>query len=307
VKNWIRQRLDTALSTWRGSSQPPPGLAVAAIASLPEYLAHVESSRQAATERDRVEQQLSRNAPPFQMPGYCYPCRKKVGFKVRNGGGAAAEPSTPNWRETLSCPCGLINRLRASLHLFDTHCAPAREDRIYLTEQTTAIFRWLTARYSNVTGSEYLGDAIPFGATSPGGIRNESLTRLTFADGAFDHILSFDVFEHIPDYGHAFAECFRCLSPGGNLLFSVPFIPSNAETLVRARVTEGGDIEHLLPPEYHGDPMSQSGCLCFYHFGWDMLAELRRAGFAQANALLYWSDCFGYLGGEQILFLARKA
>lgn len=306
MKNWIRQRLDRVLSTRRGSFHPPPDLAVAAIASFSEYLAYVESSRSAAAERRQMEQRLARSAPPFQIPGYCYPCRRKVHFNVRNDGGVAAQPSTLNWRETLYCPCDLINRLRASLHLFDTHCAPRRNDRIYLTEQTTPIFHWLKARFSQVTGSEYLGDAIAFGATSRYGIRNESLTRLTFADGSFDHILSFDVFEHIPDYSRAFAECFRCLAPGGNLLFSVPFIPSNAETLVRARVMQGGEIEHLLPPEYHGDPISESGCLCFYHFGWDMLEELKCAGFAQVNALLYWSDLFGYLGGEQILFHARK-
>jgi hypothetical protein len=36
------------------------------------------------------------------------------------------------------------------------------------------------------------------------------------------------------------------------------------------------------------------------------LDELRDAGFVEANALLYWSRELGYLGGEQILFKARK-
>jgi SAM-dependent methyltransferase len=248
-----------------------------------------------------------RNAASFQISGYCYACRKKTDFNVKNEGFVnGKQVAAPNWRETLSCSCKLINRLRASLHLFDTQCTPTQRDRIYLTEQTTPIFNWLTDRFPNVTGSEYLGDTVPFGTKSPNGIRNESLTRLSFADGSFDHILSFDVFEHIPDYGRAFAECFRVLAPCGNLLFSVPFIPSNEETLVRARVTLDGGIEHLLPAEYHGDPMSADGCLCFYHFGWDMLANLKLAGFDDATALLYWSDHFGYLGGEQILFLARK-
>jgi hypothetical protein len=63
----------------------------------------------------------------------------------------------------------------------------------------------------------------------------------------------------------------------------------------------------LLPPEYHGDPINSAGCLCFYHFGWDILSSLRAAGFGKAEALLYWSSDFGYLGNaDQIIFLARK-
>ena len=49
-------------------------------------------------------------------------------------------------------------------------------------------------------------------------------------------------------------ECQRCLKPGDNLSFSVPFLANAQETLTRARVTETGELEHLLPAEYHGDP-----------------------------------------------------
>jgi hypothetical protein len=75
----------------------------------------------------------------------------------------------------------------------------------------------------------------------------------------------------------------------------------------RDRVDASGAVQHLLTPEYHGDPVNpDGGILCFRHFGWDMLEELRRAGFESAEALLLWSGRFGYLGGEQLLFVARK-
>ena len=45
-----------------------------------------------------------------------------------------------------------------------------------------------------------------------------------------------------------------------------------------------GRIEHLQPPEYHGDPLG-GGVLCFHHFGWDLLEALREAGFTDAEAL----------------------
>jgi hypothetical protein len=99
---------------------------------------------------------------------------------------------------------------------------------------------------------------------------------------------------------------FRVLKPGGWLFFSVPFATHQDAHVVRARIKENGKIEHLMEPEYHSDPLGDAGCLCFYHFGWDLLDELRAIGFTDASAQLFWSREFGYLGGEQMLLLARK-
>ena len=54
------------------------------------------------------------------------------------------------------------------------------------------------------------------------------------------------------------------------------------ETL--ARMDADGRVEHLQPPEYHGDPLG-GGVLCFHHFGWDLLAAMREAGFSDAHAV----------------------
>ena len=96
------------------------------------------------------------------------------------------------------------------------------------------------------------------------------------------------------------------LRSGGRMVFSVPFLRDASTTLVRARIGPDGTVEHLLAPEYHGDPLSADGCLCYQHFGWDVLAELCRAGFSRAWACVYWSPLFGYLGGEQIQFVALR-
>lgn len=46
----------------------------------------------------------------------------------------------------------------------------------------------------------------------------------------------------------------------------------------------------------------------FYHFGWDILENLRGLGFEKAEALLYWSIDFDYLGNaDQIIFLAEES
>jgi SAM-dependent methyltransferase len=233
---------------------------------------------------------------PAVRAGWCHVCRRPSRFTCSSG----------NLREDLVCAgCGLINRLRASLWLLESECAPGPSARIYVTEQVTALYQVLAARYPGIVGSEYLGEHVALGA-SVDGIRNESVTGLTFDTGSLSHVLSFEVFEHVPDYRRAFAECARVLRPGGSLLFSVPFLRDAPQTLVRARVLADGTVEHLLEPEYHGDPLSSDGCLCYQHFGWDMLDDLRQAGFSRAVACVYWSKRFAYLGGEQIQFVAVR-
>ena len=283
--------------------------AVAQIPSLDAYQQHVESQRDAHASIASYERSLlPPNSMDFNIGGHCYICRSKVDFLATFQNGFVINGvAVPNWRETLLCPrCRLNNRMRATIHIFDTLCQPRSNASIYITEQMTPLYEVLAKRHPHLVGSEFLGAAIPHGQRDRNGIRNEDLTRLSFGDGTFDFILSFDVLEHIPDYRKALSECCRSLKPGGAFLFSVPFITPYQHNTVRASLLENGEVQHLLPPEYHGDPISAGGCLCFYHFGWDLLAELKTAGFADAQALLYWSKEFGYLGGEQIMFMARK-
>ena len=196
--------------------------------------------------------------------------------------------------------------MRASVHLLAMKSLLDRKTKIFLMEQTTPLFAHFRKRYPQTIGSEFLKDAIPQGHTNAGGIRNEDATNLTFADQQSDVILSFDVLEHISDFRLAFAECARTLRPNGKMLFSVPFITDAGPNIIRVRFRPDNTIEHLLPPEYHGDPLSSEGCLCFQHFGWEMLEQMKQAGFSSAQALIYWSRDFGYLGKEHIQFIAEK-
>jgi hypothetical protein len=117
--------------------------------------------------------------------------------------------------------------------------------------------------------------------------------------------MSFDCFEHFPDFEVAFKECARVLKKGGRMLWTVPFVVSNESNTIRAKI-EGGAIQHILPPEYHGDPVNTEGCLCFTHFGWEMLEQVSANGFSDAYAIPYGSREFGYLGAGQIVFVAVK-
>lgn len=239
----------------------------------------------------------------FCISGFSYTAGSEVQFLVDYQSSVGGRI---NWRERVICPeTHLNNRLRASVHLLDIELAPYRDDRIFLSEQVTPLYNFLKPRYPNLVGSEYLGTDNAPGSVNSKGVRHEDLTSLSFESNSLDYVLSFDCFEHFPQFDRAFMECARVLRPGGKMFWSVPFVTTSQANIIRAKVING-EIEHVLPPEYHGDPVNTEGCLCFTHFGWEMLEQVRRSGFSDAYAIPYGSREFGYLGASQIVFVAER-
>jgi SAM-dependent methyltransferase len=247
------------------------------------------------------------NLPPHEdlgdsLEGHCYVCQAPVRFSIDRQDGAV------NWRESLRCErCGLINRWRSCFHFFEQLCLPDEANEIFMTEAVTPLFDLIHERYGNTTGSEFSPAASPGELINLGGreVEMQDVTQLTHPASRFDCVLSFDVLEHVPNYEAALGEFHRVLKPGGLLLLSVPFT-FREETLVRATLTDEGVIEHHLPPEYHGDPVSEGGVLCFQTFGMNLLQELRHHGFLVATTCCFASRYWGYLG-ENMLFAARKS
>jgi SAM-dependent methyltransferase len=278
------------------------------LAGLEDERRHVVDSASARERWRAVERALVPDRErAFTVDAYCIACgapsRMDVSYAYHVQD-ATGRP-VPNWREHLVCGCGMNARVRALVHVLTELEGLRTTDAVYVMEQRSPLARWLARRCGAVVGSEFLGAEVEPGSLV-GAIRHEDATRLSFADEMFDYVISCDVFEHVPDYRRAFAEAWRCLRPGGRLLFTVPFLADSPHTHVRARISPSGAIEHLAPAEYHGDPQRPNeGALCFQHFGWDLLADLRASGFASAECLLLWSRAFGYLGDHRV-FKATK-
>lgn len=303
LKRWAGQRAVEA-----AQGDPLRDLWLTEAASYDEFRQQLAARAEEEQERRRQERRLVPGAEPFTVAGRCQPCGRDVDFRV---GWEYSYPVdgelTPNWREHLFCGhCGLNNRMRAAIHLFHHLFTPSEQAKLYLTEQATPIFTWFARHFTGCQGSEYLADQIPYGAVDERGIRNETLTSLSFPDEVFDFLLSFDVLEHIPDFKKGFSECLRVLKPGGGMFFSVPFDVTFRRNLVRAVLDEQGEIDHLVEPEYHYDPVREEGCLAFYCYGWELLDQLRDLGFEEVQVHSYWSPCFGYLGGGLSMLTARK-
>lgn len=267
-------------------------------ASHEAWIAHQDRHAELYKARWLFGQALVALDPSDVWPGYCGLCARLVRFGVPS----LAQGREPNLREELVCEgCGLNARVRAGLQIMG-ETVGSGDARVYMTEQASTGFVWLQRHYRHAFGSEYAQDDATrrvlqqylHDLGGSGDIRFEDVTRLGFADGSLDVIVSFDVLEHVPDYRQALREFARTLRRGGALVLTAPFISQSQQTVVRARVTADGEIEHLLPAEYHGDPLGEGGILCYYHFGWDLLDDLREAGFAQAEMTLGWAPAMGW-------------
>lgn len=282
---------------------------------LAEYLGSAAEVR----ERTAFEAAMAvrhRDQESFVLDGWCRVCDAATGFLVDRQFGAreTADGWLPNWRERLVCErCGLNNRQRAVVGAVRSGLADRDLEAgaaLYAMEQISPTFRWLETHLEGVacTGSEYLGEGIEGGTVRDGvlpGLRHEDVERLSFADGSFDLVVSNDVLEHVASPADALSELRRVLRPGGELIFSVPFWIDREATVRRAE-RSGGEVRHLLPAAYHGDPLSAEGSLVFHDFGWDLLDWARSAGFAEVSLHLYWSYLYGHLGCPQYYFVARR-
>lgn len=308
VVQFAKQKVDELRHWFTPELDPPAKLVITCVLNYEDFQRHLAKIAAEDPDRRKRESDLAQQTQDFRTPGFCFVCQRWTEFiSSWNHSYEVGSIRYVNWREHLRCPgCRLNNRMRAVMHLLAETVPLNRDSRIYATEQTSPLFGYVRKSFPFAIGSEYLGDAVPFGQENSKGLRNEDLTHLTFSDDSFDAILNLEVLEHIPNFPVAFAECARTLKPHGKMLFSVPFGVRSRQNLIRARVQADGTIEHLLPPEYHCDPRSSNGSLCFQHFGWEMLEQVRLAGFSTVTALCYYSRDFGYLGGEQIQFLAEK-
>ncbi len=277
--------------------------------SLADFRVHWSKMQDTFTQRAALTEALCspyrESQTPFTVPAFSYPAARAVDFSVD---WAFSDKSNPNWRERLICPVsGLNTRLRATLHLIDWSLGLYPDANVYVTEQVTPLFEHLRRRFPGVVGSEFFSPTSKRGAIDARGIRHEDLTNLSFEAGSFDAVLSFECFEHIPDFRAALKECRRVLKSGGKFFFTVPFTAGKHEHTIRARIRADGLVEHLLEPEYHGDPMQSDGCLCFTHFGWQLVNDLTDLGFRDVKVIAVWSREFGYIGDELLFFHATAS
>jgi len=154
----------------------------------------------------------------------------------------------PNWKEKIIHESSPINR-GASVRL-------ARECPRYIPSQLFV---------DTPLGQEKIG------------VRCENLERLTFQDESIDLHITQDVMEHVFNPASVFREIARTLKPGGAHVFTVPLVNKHRPSQTRAIAGAEGKLTHLLPPVYHGNPVSSNGALVTVDWGFDICRHIFEA------------------------------
>jgi SAM-dependent methyltransferase len=221
-------------------------------------------------------------------------------------------------RETLCCRhCGASMRDRqmaygllqvvakltgqtvSSLHAFRQ--SRERELRILDTDSFGAVSRALRGLPGYVH-SQFKPD-LAKGQQLPDGSINVNLLDMPFDAGNFDIIMTSDVMEHVAEDDLAHREIYRCLSPNGTYVFTVPYDPSLLCTRQLTQVTGIPDVRFVLERHIHGDPHSTSGIVAHRIYGQQLVDDLSRIGYEVRFECIE-SPTQGIFGGD--LFLARK-
>jgi SAM-dependent methyltransferase len=248
--------------------------------------------------------------------GYCVFCEAIRKFKV-NGGLMLGDRI--HLREGMICEqCGSSNRHRLLFSAFLDVFGPKIDTskKYYILERITNLFRNLQGKIPGLEGSEFFGgDHKPGQMVQHNGelVRNENFMSLSLKNNSLDCLLHAEVLEHVSDCDKALSEARRVLRPHGVMIFTVPFFNMLDKSLVRAFVNSKKEIVHIEQPEIHGNPLLQEGSLAFYHFGWDLLDKMRKAGFSKAMLGLNFDPFQGFLSTgvgrdhlQPILFRCQK-
>ncbi|MGG5823672.1 methyltransferase domain-containing protein [Falsiroseomonas sp. HW251] len=236
-----------------------------------------------------------------EHPGHCPICDKDVAFRKGR-----------HWRD-LQCPsCKSQSRNRA-LWLALNGAFP-RWRELAIDEGSPGwdpVSQRLVRECARYTATQFrddmtMGSIVEDAPLPCKRYRVENLERQGCADGSFDLVVTQDVFEHIFDPRAAIAETARTLLPGGGTVLTVPVVRKFAPSQRRARLA-GGAVQHLLPAQYHGNPVSSGGALVTIDWGYDIAAILGEASGMQFAMQTFEDPDLGIRDEWNQLLIGRKA
>lgn len=242
------------------------------------------------------EQSNMTATPHCKNPGWCPICEKETVF-------ISAKP----WlRDHYHClRCGSIPRFRALIRTLDRFIPHWRRLTLHEFAPGGASSDYLRTQCKRYSASHYLPD-VPFGSVSPRhGFVSQNMEALTYPEASFDVIVSQDVMEHLLDPIAAWREIARVLKPGGAYVFTVPWYPEEACTRRRAERVDG-QIRHLAPPQYHGNPVDSHGSLVTVDWGIDMPEIIHRLTDMTTTVSLERDRYYGIDGEFLEVFISRK-
>lgn len=232
----------------------------------------------------------------YRINGWCPCCSSKAAFTA-----------TDHWyRDSLLCDnCHSIPRERALALILTKEMPDWRHRDVHESSPAergiSVVLKRECAGY--VASQFYPGQ--PLGSMVKG-FQNQNLERQTFMNNSFDLVVSLDVMEHVNDPAQVFKEIYRTLRPGGMYLFTVPTYKGKIISERRALYHEDGTVDHLSEPEYHGNPIDDSGSLVTFHYGYDLAESIYHWSGLGAEVIRFHRPDLGIIGDFTEVYIARK-
>jgi SAM-dependent methyltransferase len=235
----------------------------------------------------------------LEFGGYCPICEQETTYK-------ATHSWYRGYLRCLSCPNGSVPRERA-LAIVMNETVP--EWRSMSIHESSPIDRGLSVKIrleaKHYVPSQFYPDQ-PLGAYV-NNFRNEDLQRQTFRDSSFDLFISQDVFEHIPDPQKAVSEVWRTLRPGGIAINTFPVRKWQSVSIERrVEFLDNGELRHLKPAEYHGNPISNDGALVTVDYGYDIHQKIAEWADFDVRVYRFNDRTHGILGEYTDVFTWKK-
>lgn len=211
----------------------------------------------------------------FSCEGFCPICQAAATFSATSEANIPASAQAGWFRGALRCSgCNSPPRERAIAHFLQAIRPNWRELSIHESSPGGWAFSAkLRRECPGYVASQY-DRSFPFGRTdATGRWRNEDLEAQTFVDETFDIVITQDVFEHLFQPGRAACEIARTLRPGGLCLMTVPVVRPWGEISRRAEIRDG-QVHHLLPAQYHGNPVGDGRSLVTFDWSYSIGAYL---------------------------------
>ena len=232
---------------------------------------------------------LGKFSPP-EIKAYCEVCNK---FSIMKSGYNEGFDG-----ETYFC-CGMNGRMRAMYEFISRTFK--KGIKVYIQEAMTSAYDAYEKYFGpdNIAGSEYLGqDKIcgEYYEYDGNRIMHQDCTKLSFTDNTFDLLISQQVFEHVFDIKTALSESFRVLKDNGSCVISIPFFYNSENSVMLAKQEGENTIQLIDPPEIHGNPVSGTGSLVFWHHGWEFIRIMKYVGYSDARVRFFSNLYKGYLG-----------
>ncbi len=238
--------------------------------------------------------------PVYDDKGHCPICDRRTRFVAL----------TPAFRDQLVCAdCprqSSLPRERALMLSLRRHAPDWRSLRVHESSPAeSGVSLILKEQCAGYVPTQFMPD-VALGA-SANGVRCESLEALTFADASFDLVVVQDVLEHLFQPDEAMREIARTLAPGGVALLTTPTAHQIEMSFRAAERAPDGSVRHLVPPEYHGNPIDPNGSLVTWHFGDDLIELMGMWSGLDVVAERYHDRTHGVLGPMTDVYVCRKS